>query len=182
MWNTLKNWNNQAPNPERRDFLTKWAALAAMGILWVWLPWCRTQADREEEVTKIQPMSNLKYELLEMQDLNEWIKNTIEKLMLLYESLELKTAKDFYITNEVSGNIYLLNIVAVALNDMSTSQLVKIDDNTKQKMNNMIFKVESKFTASQIIIDGLDNNPGIFAKKYPQLVPVIEEWKKKNWK
>jgi len=64
--------------------------------------------------------------------------------MDLYESLELRAAKEFYTTNKLSGNVYLLNIVALALNDITRSQLAKMDDNIKQRMNNMIFKINNK--------------------------------------
>ncbi|MCK9273144.1 hypothetical protein M0P65_06385 [Candidatus Gracilibacteria bacterium] len=182
MVNITKGGDEGAPkvNAGRRDFLkqslTGGVALGAMGILGAGLTGCKTQKDRDEEITKIQPLTETK-------DFDESLKNTIENLMDLYESLELRAAKEFYTTNKLSGNVYLLNIVALALNDITRSQLAKMDDNIKQRMNNMIFKINNKHSGQAIIEEGLQfYSSDLFAKKYPQLVPVIEEWKKKNGK
>lgn len=179
MVNITKGGDEWAPkNPERRDFLKKsltwWAALAAMGILWTWLTWCKTQTDRDEEiveVTKIQPLSETK-------DFDESLKNTIENLMDLYESLELRVAENFYTTNE-KDFVGLLNTIATTLYDIRISQLVKIENNIKQRMDNMIFKIDSKSIGWILIIKWLEKKCELFAKKYPQLVPVIEKWNKR---
>jgi hypothetical protein len=181
-------------NRERRRFLLQLVATTSVAV-WAWIWWDSVNNKREKdskirkkrEIESIQPV-------IETRDFDENIENTIENLMDLYENLELMVAREFYMNNKSWQELYFLNVIGTTLHDLTLDEenmywnkpkppnIVKVNDWIKQRMNNMIFQIENKFTGWAIIAEWLTKKYELFAKKYPQLAPVIEEWKKKNWK
>lgn len=170
MVNTLEvTSENTGVDTGRRDFLSKWAALTAMAILWwVWLTWCKTQTDTKKikEVSSVCEDVNFK-SLMYIAGI---------KLIAAYEVMEYNVVKNFY--NKNVNHIDVSNLIGLSVALHNIQSLI-IDDDVKKRMANMSFKFDSHLFWGVNVESSIRSGFDFFAKKYPDLIPVIEEWKKR---
>lgn len=172
---------------DRRDFLRKsltwWVALAAVGILWFnTIPILAEKLEEDAKNTKALKIKETQV-APELKDFETSINVATENLLDAYETLEFDVAEKYFTDNYNKSRLSPIFRLMLLLNEINMSWSLMINDNIKQRMNNALFKYSQIGSWDSSTFEAiLVSRSYLFAKKYPQLAPVIEEWKKKNWK
>jgi hypothetical protein len=88
-------------------------------------------------------------------------------------------AKKYYTDNYKNADLNWLINLSIAITNL---RIEPKNDNIQKRIDNMFFKFNMHGDWNHGGIEMKMLYSDFYTKKYPQLIPVIEEWKKKNWK
>ncbi|EKD66301.1 MAG: hypothetical protein ACD_49C00052G0013 [uncultured bacterium (gcode 4)] len=177
MVNTPKNGDNETPEVDtgRRKFLTKLIAVTSVAVsVWIWIDY---------EIDKLKRIKALKVKetqvVSEVKNFNNSFNTATENLLDAYEALEFDVAEKYFTNNYKNADINQLISLSMVITTLKKVQ--KLDDNIQKRINDMILNFTNEDYQNLWKIEwGITYSNDILAKKYPTLVPVIKEWKKKH--
>jgi hypothetical protein len=106
------------------------------------------------------------------------LNSAIENLIDAYEVIELDLVQRFYTYNYTDDD--LNNLISILTAIKNTRDATKINKKTQEKINTIIYMLYGHPVFSYSEIESAFANTDIFEKKYPQLIPLIKERKRKN--
>lgn len=165
-------------NISRRGFLNTIATVAVWAL---WILELKESNDIQEKILKTVTTSekiNGSEVNPESKDYDHILNSAIENLIDAYEVIELDLVQRFYTYNYTDDD--LNNLISILTAIKNTRDATKINKKTQEKINTIIYMLYGHPVFSYSEIESAFANTDIFEKKYPQLIPLIKERKRKN--